>query len=247
MNSKHLTTGSANPPIQEGKVRIYNMRFCPYAQRSILVALAKEIPLDVVNVNLKQKPEWLFDKNPEGKVPTIETPQGNLYESLLVSDYFDEIYPKRPLHPKDPYQKTLDRIWIENASKVITPYYKALFGGGVDEEATRKNILQMAEGLELFENELRRRGTLFFCGNDAPGMLDYMFWPWMERIPTLKILYPKLYDFDAARERNNALEKWRQAMKNDAAVKAYFITPEQHVQFVKSHLDGTPNYEILNA
>jgi glutathione S-transferase len=34
------------------------MRFCPYAERTMLVLLAKGIPFDVVNINLKKKPEW---------------------------------------------------------------------------------------------------------------------------------------------------------------------------------------------
>ena len=28
----------------DGKLRILNMRFCPYAQRAVLVALAKDLP-----------------------------------------------------------------------------------------------------------------------------------------------------------------------------------------------------------
>ena len=76
--------------------------------------------LDIVNVDLKEKPEWLFEKNPDAKVPTIETTQGSLYESLLVSDYLDEVYPNRPLYSKDAFKKTLDRIWIEQIPKVLS-------------------------------------------------------------------------------------------------------------------------------
>jgi len=73
----------------------------------------------VVNCNLTEKPEWLFDKNPAAKVPTIELANGKtLYESLIVCDYLDEVYPSRSLMSKDPYQKALDKIWIEEFNKV---------------------------------------------------------------------------------------------------------------------------------
>lgn len=44
----------------------------------------------------------------------------------------------------------------------------------------------ITEGLETFENELTKRGTLHFAKN-KPGMLDYMIWPWCERADLLKL------------------------------------------------------------
>jgi glutathione S-transferase len=73
----------------------------------------------VVYINLKEKPEWIFEKNPGGKVPTLELRNGKiLYESLVVADYLDEVYPGPTLTPADPFQKASDRILIENFSKV---------------------------------------------------------------------------------------------------------------------------------
>ena len=46
--------------------------------------------------------------------------------------------------------------------------------------------------LKYLENELKKRGTKFFAGNEAPGMLDYMVWPWLERKDCIRILHPEL-------------------------------------------------------
>lgn len=43
------------------------MRYCPYAQRTMLALLAKNIDFEVINVNLIDKPEWLFQKSAGGK------------------------------------------------------------------------------------------------------------------------------------------------------------------------------------
>jgi glutathione S-transferase len=244
MSSKHLATGSTLPPAKDGILRIYSMRFCPYAQRALLVADAKGIPHDVVNANLKQKPEWLLERNPAGKVPTIDTPKGSLYESLVVADYLDEVYPTHPLNSPDPFQRALDRIWIENFSNIVSKFYKVLMNKD-DMEIVKTNLKELFDGLETFNKELERRGTLFFGGADKPGMLDYMIWPWVERLPIFKLTLPAAYDYDAAKKQHPKLEKWRQAMKEDPAVKANFLTPEIHHKFIVSHFAGSPDYDIL--
>lgn len=73
---------------------------------------------DVVLVNLKNKPSWLFEKNPLGKVPILEQNGKLMFESLAVCDYLDEVYPNPPLHPSDPWQKGVDKMFVEVFSKV---------------------------------------------------------------------------------------------------------------------------------
>ncbi|MCP6606353.1 glutathione S-transferase N-terminal domain-containing protein, partial [Klebsiella pneumoniae] len=68
--TRSLGKGSAPPgPVPEGQIRVYSMRFCPFAQRTLLVLKAKGIRHEVININLKNKPEWFFKKNPIGLVP----------------------------------------------------------------------------------------------------------------------------------------------------------------------------------
>lgn len=74
---------------------------------------------DVVNCQLKEKPEWLLERNYNGKVPVLEFPDGQiLYESLVVAEYIDDVYKSRPLYPTDPFQKAVDQIWVADFNKV---------------------------------------------------------------------------------------------------------------------------------
>nr|XP_033328382.1 pyrimidodiazepine synthase-like [Megalopta genalis] len=99
MSTKHLAAGSVAPPLKPEKIRLYSMRFYPYAQRIHLVLYAKMIPYDVVYVNLMSKPEWLLEKSPYGKVPRVEMNGGEtLYESLIIADYLDKVYPQNMLN-----------------------------------------------------------------------------------------------------------------------------------------------------
>lgn len=47
------------------------MRYCPYAQRTILALNAKQIDYEVVNIDLKEKPEWLTRKSAFGKIEKV--------------------------------------------------------------------------------------------------------------------------------------------------------------------------------
>uniref|UniRef100_A0A3B3VJ96 GST N-terminal domain-containing protein n=1 Tax=Poecilia latipinna TaxID=48699 RepID=A0A3B3VJ96_9TELE len=78
-------------PVPKDSIRLYSMRFCPYAQRTRLVLHAKGIKFDTINIHLRNKPEWFLEKNPLGMVPTLETPAGEvIYESPITCEYLDE-------------------------------------------------------------------------------------------------------------------------------------------------------------
>lgn len=159
------------------------MRFCPYAQRIHIVLEAKNIPYHTFNINLTNKPEWLTKYSPLGKVPSLGLPNEKghpfIHESLVIADYLDEKYPEKRLYPKDPLAKAVDRLLIEQFNGVITYFYKAAREGSPDD------LVELSKALDAFEVELKKRNSVFFGGNDA-GMLDYMIWPWIERIPLLK-------------------------------------------------------------
>lgn len=115
------------------------------------------------------------------KFLALELPTENseaLIESLIICDYLDEKYPENPLTNKDPLLKARDRILIERFNEFITPYYRILFNH--KKEIAPGSIKELTVALDVFEQELKNRGTKFY-GGSKPGMLDYMVWPWCER------------------------------------------------------------------
>lgn len=169
------------------------MRFCPFAQRVHLVLDAKQIPYHSIYINLTDKPEWLLDKNPQGKVPALELVREPgppvLTESLLICEYLDEQYPLRPLYPRDPLKKVQEKLLIERFGPVLGAFFRASDGGDLE---------PFWAGLDTYEKELSRRGTDFF-GGEQTGILDYMIWPWCERLELLKLQRGEEYNYDEAR------------------------------------------------
>ncbi|XP_018403113.1 PREDICTED: pyrimidodiazepine synthase-like [Cyphomyrmex costatus] len=241
MSAKHLSIGSVPPPLVPGKLRLYSMRFCPYAQRIHLVLDAKQIPYDVVNVNLTHKPDWLMEKNPVNKVPCIELEEGEtLYESLIIADYLDEAYPQNKLYPNNPLAKAKDKLLIDRFSIVIATMYKALSETALVQDTFNHTLIE----LEFFDRELAKRGTPFF-GGSKPGMLDLMIWPWFERADIIRVL--KGEQFALPRDRFLRLFEWQVAMKEDPAVSGSFLDVEMHVKYMRSRLAGASQYDLANS
>ncbi|KAL0822435.1 hypothetical protein ABMA28_004505 [Loxostege sticticalis] len=239
-NSKHLKKGDPQPPYN-GKLRIYNMRFCPYAQRTILALNAKEIDYEIVNVNLMNKPDWIFDKSPFGKVPALEIKQGEtIYESLVTVEYLDEVYPKRPLLPKDPVQKARDKMIVEVSGAIHTLFFKLV---KIPEKVSDENVAAFKRVLDLIQRELETRKTKFLHGN-VPGYVDYMIWPWFER---LRVLADTDHRAKLDAEKYTPLLEYIENMMLDPVVSEYLVPKDILQQFHSGFQKPSgPDYELLN-
>ncbi|KAM3912885.1 glutathione S-transferase omega-1-like [Leptodactylus fuscus] len=224
-SQKSLAKGSAAPgPVPEGSIRLYSMRFCPFAQRARLVLAAKGIKHEVVNINLKSKPDWFLEKSPFGLVPSLETSDGKIiYESAVVCDYLDEAFPGVKLTPSDPYEKAQQKILLEHFSQVTTAMYKILFAKRDNQDTTELKA-QFFEKFKKFEETLTKRNTRYF-GGESVSMIDYMIWPHVERFI--------IFDVQEYLEQLPRVSVWHNLMLQDPAVKATFTEPETLLAFIK--------------
>ncbi|KAG7158556.1 Pyrimidodiazepine synthase-like 2 [Homarus americanus] len=166
MTSKHLGKGSVCPPLAKGVLRCYTMKH------------------EVVYVNLKTKPDWLFEKNPRGKVPILE------YNGRLLSE-----------------------------SLVTRPLFRLFYSRGEgDEEFVSKECSDFKAGLGVFEKELTKRGTRFF-GGDTP-----------ERLPLAELIAGEAGV--VSRECFPKMVTWIKEMMRDSSVKATYLPPEVHANFL---------------
>ncbi|EDV96329.1 pyrimidodiazepine synthase [Drosophila grimshawi] len=239
---KHFKQGTAKPELPEdGVLRFYLMRFCPYSERGSLVLAAKQIPHHKIYIDLSEKPDWYTDYSPLGKVPAIQltTVEGQpaLVESLVIAEYLDEQYPGRQLYPADPLQKALDKILIERLAPAVSAVYPLLFTKDPPADALSK----FEQALDVFEQEIGKRGTPFF-GGEQIGMVDYMIWPWFERFPALKLVLPEKYELD--KDRYAKLLEWIELVAQDEAIKQTALASEMHAKFIATRQEGTPNYDV---
>jgi glutathione S-transferase len=60
--------------------------------------------------NQQYTPEYLR-VNPKGVVPTLLHDSRPVFESTLICEYLDEVFPEPPLVPRDPWLKAQMRLW----------------------------------------------------------------------------------------------------------------------------------------
>ncbi|XP_072279918.1 glutathione S-transferase omega-1-like [Pyxicephalus adspersus] len=200
------------------------MRFCPFAQRARLVLVAKGIKHEVVNINLKNKPDWFFEKSPLGLVPSIETSDGKIiYESPIVCEYLDEAFPGTRLIPSDPYAKAEQKMLLE-AFSAVTPIYHKIAFAMKNNEDTAELKSQFFEKLKKLEEALAKKNSPYF-GGESVSMIDYMLWPSFEPFC--------IFGLEDLMEKTPQVKAWHDRMLQDPAVKATFIEPEVFLEFYK--------------
>ena len=97
-------------------IKLYDFKSSPNCQRVKVVLAEKNLPYEIVPVDLTKKeqknPDYL-KLNPYGKVPVLTDDATVLYESLIINEYLEEKYPNPPLMPKDPAKKAKGRILVD--------------------------------------------------------------------------------------------------------------------------------------
>ncbi|XP_064611437.1 glutathione S-transferase omega-1-like [Liolophura sinensis] len=230
---KSFAKGTKFPPLKPGSLRLYSMRFCPFAQRTRLLLEHKNIPYETVNINLKQKPDWFLQRNPLGLVPVLEHDEKVVYESLVCNEYLEDIYPKFRCSPRDPYLLALDRMVVERSNWFISRFYKVL----LKDQQKNETLDQLEKALDVLEKDLSGRGK-FLAGN-AVGNLDFLLWPWFERLCVVEVIS----GFKFTEERFPKLFSWMKNMNNLPAVQKTAFDVASHLVFVKSLKDRNPNYD----
>jgi len=238
MTITHLSQGSVDPPVTSGKLRMYSMRFCPFAHRVHLVLNSKQVPYEPVYINLEKKPDWYLQKFPAGRVPALVFDDEFLYESALLSDFLDEQYPSPPLYKDGAFQKIKDKLLIDKFGKIPGIVYQIVVKG----ENGQALFDELLNEVTVLEKELSKRGTPYF-GGSVPQMVDYMIWPWFERLAAAPL------QLGASRsipeESFPALTAWKGNMLKDAAVLKHYTPPEIFQKHYSLLQKGLPAYDGL--
>ncbi|XP_022909999.2 pyrimidodiazepine synthase-like [Onthophagus taurus] len=242
MSLKHLGAGSECPPkSDEKKLRLYSMEYCPFVHRVRLVLRAKNLDFETVNINLINKPEWLFKLHPEGKVPALEIGDKVIVESLDICNYLDQEYPNPPLYPSDPTQKEKDIALFDVIGKLHGNFIDLVLKKETKTPQEWKNIFM--PNLTKLNDELKQRGTTYF-GGETPGMLDYVLWPWAERAGTVVIVLGEKLPLES--NELEVIRKWRKTMQEHPVVAGIYHGPEKFYKSVQIKVgELPPDYDAI--
>jgi glutathione S-transferase len=150
---------------------LYTADRCPYAARARIVLAEKGIAYEAVEIDLDDRPPWMFEKNATGRVPVYEENEGLvLPESDVIMEYLEERYPEPALWPADPAERALARLWLQRFDdRLGSAYYAARRGDDRDQLDGR--LAELEQALEA---------QPYLSGREF-GLADIGYVPWIVR------------------------------------------------------------------
>jgi glutathione S-transferase len=104
---------------------LYDAAGVPSPRRVRICLLEKKLPFIVKWLNLglmdQKQPDYLA-LNPTGLVPTLMHDGRAIYESNVINEYIDAIFPNPPLVPKDAYGQARMRMWFAFENDFAKPF-----------------------------------------------------------------------------------------------------------------------------
>jgi RNA polymerase-associated protein len=150
---------------------LYDAARCPYCARVRIVLADKDVEYEAVEIDLADRPSWIYEKNSTGRVPVVEEDGWVLPESAVIMEYLEERYPEPALLAADPADRAVARLWIFRHDDFTRPYYA--LRRGEDGAAPRFDA-------ELAKLEAALEVTPWLGGSDY-GLADAAYVPWVLR------------------------------------------------------------------
>ncbi|AFY45788.1 glutathione S-transferase family protein [Nostoc sp. PCC 7107] len=164
-------------------IQLYFAKASTFSQRTRVVLLEKNIDFTPIEIDLQNKPDGYTQISRYGKVPAIKHGDFIVYESAIINEYLDEVFPEPPLLPRDPAKKAQARIWIDYANTRFVPAFNK-FLRGKDTQEQEQGRKEFTEALLYIEQEGLGKGE-YLLGNEF-SLVDISFYPWFERLPLLE-------------------------------------------------------------
>jgi len=150
---------------------LYDAARCPYCARARIALAEKGVEYETIEIDLTDRPAWIYEKNATGRVPVLEESDWLLPESAVIMEYLEERYPAPALLAAGAAERALARLWIFRHDDFTRPYYALRRG---EDGAARR----FGEQLTQLDVALGERPWL---GGDEYGLADIAYVPWVLR------------------------------------------------------------------
>jgi glutathione S-transferase len=130
-----------------GELLLYDAFGSPCARRVRIALLEKGLSwrthwMDLAM--LEQKAAWYLALNPNGIVPTLAHGERVIFDSNVITEYLDAVFPERPLYPADPWERAQAKMWqafeLELAKEFRPLMYQRVIGP-LDRRRSKDEVL----------------------------------------------------------------------------------------------------------
>jgi len=152
-------------------ITLYDADRCPYCARTRIALAEKGVEHETVQIDLDDRPSWIYEKNPLGRVPVLEDDAFVLPESAVINEYLEERYPEPPLWPADAAERAFGRLLVFRFDQLSKPYY-----------ALRR---EQEGARERLDAELAKLNAVLdaqpYLSGRGYGLADIAYVPWIVR------------------------------------------------------------------
>jgi glutathione S-transferase len=189
-------------------VELFSYEACPFAQRTRMVLIEKGIAFELTEIDLGARPSWFLEVSPYGKVPLLRHDGRLVYESAIINQYLDEVFPQPPLMPADAYARAQVRIWMDYCETRYLPAAHRLMAERDQPGKLAENRAKLTEVMRFMEHEgLRKLSDGPYWMGAAPTLVDFQFVPFLERFAVYEELAGAAWPEDCER-----LRRWYDTM-----------------------------------
>lgn len=166
-------------------IEIYSAAVCPFAQRTLILLKEKKLSYELIEIDLDHKPDWFMKVSPYGKVPLLKHADHYLYESSIINEYLEEVFPSPAFLASDPVTRAFMRIWIAYCNSEFIPvYYKLLLTQDQTQHpALREQLIQALYYIDQAGFGKHGINGPYFFGAQI-SLVDITFYPFFERFVT---------------------------------------------------------------
>ena len=163
---------------------VYHIPVCPFSQRVEIQLELKgrrqDVEFFVVDIT-QPRPDWLLQKSRgTTALPILELPDGRiLKESLVLLQYFEDVFPERPVAQRDPYRRAVENM----LTRMEGDFCNQGYGWVMNQDPAKRDTLMAAmlkqyEKLDDFLSHHSPEGPFLF---EEFGWAETVFTPFFMR------------------------------------------------------------------
>jgi glutathione S-transferase len=128
-----------------------------YFNKVRIAMLEKGVPFELDPACRPSQQEDFLARTPMGKVPFIEVDGAQLCESQVICEWLEDVYPQKPLYPRDPLERarvreliTITELHVELVARRL--YGQVFFGRPPDDavkQAAEKDLTKGVRALRM--------------------------------------------------------------------------------------------------
>ena len=216
------------------KLQLFQTEECPFAQRTHMCLLEKGLEFERIEIDLRNKPEWFEEVSPYSKVPVLKDGDVRVFESTIINEYVEEVFPEPSLMPKSPADRAAARTWVDfDNVRFVPAFYRLLLE---QDQSKRQTIAdRLVEDMKFLERHGfadNWSGPYWF--GEHMSLVDLAMYPHYERIAVLK-----KYRNVGIPKSCTRITEWLAAMHERDSAKATAHDDAYHIDAYSQYADGS--------